>query len=189
MTTFRKRATLTAAATAALGLGLTGFASAGSAAYGHTSAETTTPASRTAPVCTNAMTDLSVAPAPRPVNHQLITLTNTGERSCTVLIHPTVSFGPDLDGTARGLTDGSHPTRFTVGPGDSVYAGLQTSPADQQDDGRPHAQYIAVDLVKSVNDDGSTTDFGKPRSLAVDDLFIYEPTVTPWQPTVEDALG
>ncbi|RII11301.1 hypothetical protein DSC45_28855 [Streptomyces sp. YIM 130001] len=186
MSTFRRRAVLTAAATTALGLGLAGFASAGS---GPTSETTAAPASRTAPVCTNATTDLSIAPAPRPVNHQLITLTNTGERSCTVLIHPTVSFGPDLDGTAQGLTDGSHPTKFTVKPGDSVYAGLRTSPADQQDDGRPNADHVAVDLVKSVGSDGSTTDFGKPRRLAVDDLFIYEPTVTPWQPTAEDALG
>ncbi|WFB08544.1 DUF4232 domain-containing protein [Streptomyces sp. LX-29] len=135
--------------------------------------------------CTNAGTSLSVAPAKRPVNYQLITLTNTGSRTCTVISFPVVTFGPDLDGSADKRRD-THPQAVvTLKPGESAYAGLNTSPADQQDDGkRPHATSISVDLMK---EDGATY-VGQPRRSPVSDLFVSDPTVTAWQQDVADAL-
>ncbi|TVL92460.1 DUF4232 domain-containing protein [Streptomyces sp. SAJ15] len=135
--------------------------------------------------CTNAGTSLGVAPAKRPVNYQLITLTNTGSRSCTVIGYPVVTFGPDLDGSADKRRD-THPQAVvTLKPGESAYAGLNTSPADQQDDGkRPHATSISVDLMK---EDGATY-VGQPRRSPVSDLFVSDPTVTAWQQDVADAL-
>ncbi|MDG4858111.1 DUF4232 domain-containing protein [Streptomyces sp. T-3] len=140
-------------------------------------------------VCTNSETKLQISQAQRPVNYQLITLTNTGSRTCTALVYPTVSFGPDLDGVTETREDTKPQAVVTLKPGEAAYAGLNTSPADQQDDGqKPHASYIAVDLVQSVGSDGSTRDFGQPRQVKVKDLFVYEPTVTAWQQNPDDAL-
>ncbi|WP_199550204.1 DUF4232 domain-containing protein [Streptomyces sp. N35] len=144
---------------------------------------------RTGP-CTNAETELTVTAAPRPVNYQLITLTNTGKRTCTVLHYPVVSFGPDLDGTAEGREDTRPQAVVTLKPGASAYAGLNTSPADQADDGtKPHAKTLSVDLIKKVGADGSTVQLGQPDTVKVNDLFIYEPKVSYWQQEMDLALG
>ncbi|SDK52985.1 DUF4232 domain-containing protein [Streptomyces indicus] len=140
--------------------------------------------------CTDAETKTTVTAAPRPVNYQLITLTNTSKRTCTVLSYPVVSFGPDLDGTAEGREDTKPQAVVTLKPGASAYAGLNTSPADQADDGsKPHAKSLSVDLIKKVGGDGSTLQFGRPESFKVNDLFIYEPTVTYWQQELDVALS
>ncbi|NGO79468.1 DUF4232 domain-containing protein [Streptomyces sp. YC504] len=144
---------------------------------------------RTGP-CTDAETELTVTAAPRPVNYQLITLTNTGKRTCTVLHYPVVSFGPDLDGTAEGREDTRPQAVVTLKPGASAYAGLNTSPADQADDGtKPHAKTLSVDLIKKVGADGSTVQLGEPDTVKVNDLFIYEPKVSYWQQEMDLALS
>ncbi|MER7173597.1 DUF4232 domain-containing protein [Streptomyces mesophilus] len=140
--------------------------------------------------CTNAETKLTVTAAPRPVNYQLITLTNTGKRTCTVLHYPVVSFGPDLDGTAEGREDTRPQAVVTLKPGASAYAGLNTSPADRADDGtKPHAKTLSVDLIRKVGADGSTVQFGEPDTVKVNDLFIYEPKVSYWQQEMDLALS
>ncbi|MBC9714305.1 DUF4232 domain-containing protein [Streptomyces sp. TRM66268-LWL] len=140
--------------------------------------------------CTNAETKLTVTAAPRPVNYQLLTLTNTSKRTCTVLGYPTVSFAPDLDGTAEGREDTKPQAVVTLKPGASAYAGLNTSPADQADDGtKSHAKTVSVDLIKQIGNDGSTVQFGQPDTVAVNDLFIYEPKVTYWQQDLDVALS
>ncbi len=141
------------------------------------------------PVCTPAETKLTTATADRPVNYQVLTLKNTGSRTCTVLSYPVVSFGPDLDGTAGGREDTKPQAVVTLKPGAAAYAGLNTSPANQADDGsKGHAKTMSVDLIKKAGSDGSTLQFGKPTTIDMGDLFVYEPTVTYWQQDINDAL-
>ncbi|MFI6941444.1 DUF4232 domain-containing protein [Streptomyces sp. NPDC050418] len=232
-TTLRGRAALAIAATAALGLALTGCSdsdsgrksSGGSSSSkgsskdsskdsgkgsdsgtgtpskdkGKDSGAATTPTKKPSKPgtggggsgpCTGAETKMTVAKAPRPVNYQLITLTNTSQRTCTVLSYPVVSFSPDLDGTAEGREDTKPQAVVTLKPGASAYAGLNTSPADQADDGtKSHAKTVSADLIKKIGADGSTLQFGQPETFKVDDLFIYEPKVTYWQQDLDMALS
>lgn len=132
---------------------------------------------------------MSVRAVSRPVNYRLITLTNTSKRTCTVLSYPVVSFAPDLDGTAEAFAGSRPQAVVTLKPGASAYAGLNTSPANRADDGnKPHAKTLAVDLISKVEANGSTRQFGRPQTVRVGDLFVYEPKVTYWQQNQAAAL-
>ncbi|GAB3119409.1 DUF4232 domain-containing protein [Streptomyces calidiresistens] len=81
------------------------------------------------PACTPSTTKLTVAPVSRPVNHLLLTVTNTGNTACAPYNHPYLRF--DGGQSVMQVVRSSIPQAVVVlEPGESAYAGIRTSSAD-----------------------------------------------------------
>ncbi|MGW2592359.1 DUF4232 domain-containing protein [Streptomyces sp. NPDC001515] len=140
----------------------------------------------TTTACTGANTKLAITEVKRPVNHMLLTLTNTGSKACNAYYYPALRFGEaqSVPKTAQG----SKPQAVvTLDPGESAYTGVMTSSAD----GSGSNGYKTQDLtVGFQNRDGGFDGTGSPvsvplaRSVYVDSTL----TVTYWQTGMDDAL-
>ncbi|CAM5685471.1 hypothetical protein SALBM135S_03022 [Streptomyces alboniger] len=79
--------------------------------------------------CTAARTKVKVTPVSRPLNHLLVTATNTGTKPCYAYNAPYLRF--DDAQSAAGVNHDSAPQSVvTLAPGESAYAGVTTSAAD-----------------------------------------------------------
>ncbi|MBB0243766.1 DUF4232 domain-containing protein [Streptomyces alkaliphilus] len=84
------------------------------------------------PACTSSTTKLTVAPVPRPVNHLLLTVTNTGSTACAPYNYPYLRF--DEGHSVMQVVRSSVPQAVVVlEPGESAYAGIRTSSADDSE--------------------------------------------------------
>ncbi|MFF0968656.1 DUF4232 domain-containing protein [Streptomyces sp. NPDC003703] len=112
----------------------------------------------------------------RPINHLLITATNTGSKTCMLPMYPAARFGE-----AQSVPPVAEETKpqavTTLEPGQSGYAGVLLS----GDGGHGHT----VNTLTIPFDDGSIGTVALPgRSVYVDDKL----TVTYWESTVEPAV-
>ncbi|WP_329457103.1 DUF4232 domain-containing protein [Streptomyces sp. NBC_01497] len=91
---------------------------------------TKAPSSAGDPVtCEGSNTKVVAAPLNRPVNHMLLTVTNTGSRTCYLYGYPALRFG-DAQAVPPVVED-SHPQAVvTLNPGESGYASVGLSAAD-----------------------------------------------------------
>ncbi|MEU9701201.1 DUF4232 domain-containing protein [Streptomyces sp. NPDC047981] len=83
----------------------------------------------TNPQCGAGTTRTIATPVARPLNHLLITVTNTGKKNCDLLGYPYARFGeaqavPPVDEATRPQAV------VTLAPGESGYAGVRLSAAD-----------------------------------------------------------
>ncbi|GGP95657.1 DUF4232 domain-containing protein [Streptomyces roseolilacinus] len=136
--------------------------------------------------CTSANTKLTVKAVPRPLNHMLLTMTNTGSRPCNACLHPYLQFG-QAQAVSRVVEDSKPQTVVTIEPGRSAYAGVLTSSAD----GSGTDGYSTKDLhVSFQGRDGESGATGPAvhvplgKSVYVDNTLA----VTHWQSTSADAL-
>ncbi|MFI9202988.1 DUF4232 domain-containing protein [Streptomyces sp. NPDC053048] len=104
----------------ALALALTGLAATTAGAA----------AGKAGPTCVPRDVTLTVHDVQRPINHQLITVTNTSSRACVVHGAPHVSFDKDTRDIPVFTDSQPGPAFFILQPGDSAYAGLRTSSGD-----------------------------------------------------------
>ncbi|MFC8708458.1 DUF4232 domain-containing protein [Streptomyces sp. NPDC057197] len=112
----------------------------------------------------------------RPINHLLITATNTGSKTCMLPMYPAARFGE-----AQSVPPVAEETKpqavTTLEPGQSGYAGVLLS----GDGDHGHT----VNTLTIPFDDGSIGTVALPgRSVYVDDKL----TVTYWESTVEPAV-
>jgi hypothetical protein len=79
--------------------------------------------------CTGANTKVTAQTVTRPVNHLLLTVTNTGSKLCNLYGYPALRF-EDAQAVPP-VIDESHPQAVTtLLPGESGYAGVTLSGAD-----------------------------------------------------------
>ncbi|WP_116210642.1 DUF4232 domain-containing protein [Streptomyces olivoreticuli] len=132
--------------------------------------------------CSFHDTEVTVRDLPRPVNHHLLTLTNTGTGRCIAYGAPWTTFGARQD--LAGVVEDSQPQSTVVlNPGQSAYAGILLSSAEGSDGHR--AANIRVAL--------SDRDGGEQRSghvlPALPDTWVDNTVrVTYWQSDVDDAI-
>lgn len=145
---------------------------------------TSDPASLT--TCTSANTKVTVTRPSRPINHLLITATNTGTRACVAYAAPLLRFD-DEQSTPR-LVESSRPQAVvTLAPGESAYAGviLSGERAPEEANGRV-TERLGV-LFASRDGSGSV---GAPTTvtLPADTYKTDDAAVTYWQDSLADAL-
>ncbi|MEW2518941.1 DUF4232 domain-containing protein [Actinacidiphila alni] len=149
-------------------------------------AKSPAPASKKPVTCDGSNTKTVAAPIARPVNHMLLTVTNTGSRTCYLYAYPALRFG-EAQAVPPAIED-SHPQAVvTLNPGESGYASVRLSAAD----GTGTHGYTAHSLIVHFYDRSLSTSTPSPaqpplpaKGVHVDDSL----TTTYWQQSLSDAL-
>ncbi|WP_457460332.1 DUF4232 domain-containing protein [Streptomyces sp. TE5632] len=117
----------------------------------------------------------------RPLNHLLLTVTNTGSKNCDLIGYPAVRFG-EAQSVPPAFEDSKPQAVVTLAPGESGYAGVLLSAAD----GSGSNGYTAKSLAVFFNDGAGTARPSLPaKGVYVDDSI----GVSYWQSTMADALA
>ncbi|WP_432114891.1 DUF4232 domain-containing protein [Streptomyces sp. S1] len=126
------------------------------------------------------------SPVSRPLNHALLTVTNTGRTACSAYYAPVLRLD---DGQAAVAVDqGSKPQAVvTLFPGESAYAAMILSAADGSGQHGRTSKKLTVWFAPR-DDSGSS---GGPAVLKLPAGTYTDSTtrVTYWQSSMEDALG
>ncbi|MFF0161594.1 DUF4232 domain-containing protein [Streptomyces sp. NPDC005263] len=131
--------------------------------------------------CTSASVRMTATPVSRPLNHLLLTVTNTGSKNCDLRGFPAVQFGP-AQSVPPVFEDSKPQAVVTLAPGESGYAGVRLAAAD----GSGSNGYTAKTLAVYFNGDAGTAKPSLPaKGVYVDDSI----SVTYWQYTMDDALA
>ncbi|MEU0074927.1 DUF4232 domain-containing protein [Streptomyces sp. NPDC006332] len=130
--------------------------------------------------CTSASTRVTATPVSRPLNHLLLTVTNTGSKNCDLVGYPAVQFG-EAQSVPPVFEDSKPQAVVTLAPGESGYAGVLLAAAD----GSGSNGYTAKTLAVHFNDGAASAKPSLPaKGVYVDDSI----GVTYWQSTMADAL-
>ncbi|WP_336621076.1 DUF4232 domain-containing protein [Streptomyces sp. DH24] len=117
----------------------------------------------------------------RPLNHLLLTVTNTGSGNCDLVGYPAVRFG-EAQAVPPAFEDSKPQAVVTLAPGESGYAGVLLSAAD----GSGSHGHTAKTLAVFLGDGAGTARPSLPaKGVYVDDSI----RVTYWQSTMADALA
>ncbi|MGW7049309.1 DUF4232 domain-containing protein [Streptomyces avermitilis] len=147
----------------------------------HTTAGTTptTPGTTAgSPPCTAATTRIMATEVSRPLNHLLLTLTNTGSRTCVLTGYPVARFGEARSVPAARETRPRAAVRLS--PRESAYAGVLLSSGDGGGGSGATAKTLTITFKN-----GSTVHPAlSPKGVHVDDRL----TVTYWQSSMDTAL-
>ncbi|MFF3585059.1 DUF4232 domain-containing protein [Streptomyces mirabilis] len=132
------------------------------------------------PACNGANTKTTATEVSRPLNHLLLTVTNTGAKNCDLTGYPIARFGEAQ--SVPPVAESTHPQAVvTLTPGESGYAGVLLSAAD----GSGGNGYTAKTLVVGFAKGTSATPALPAKGVYVDDKL----TVTYWQQRLDDALA
>ncbi|MFE2537189.1 DUF4232 domain-containing protein [Streptomyces sp. NPDC059371] len=164
------------------GGGSTGGSTGGSAKKNGTGSKTgSTGQTGTRNVACNGSTTKTTATAvSRPLNHLLLTVTNTGTRNCDLTGYPIARFAEAQ--AVPPVAEETHPQAVvTLAPGESGYAGVLLSAAD----GSGGNGYTAKTLEIGFDKGRSATPVLPAKGVYIDDKL----TVTYWQQGLDDALA
>jgi len=169
------------------GGGSTTGSGTGSKPAGGTSASKV-PGSAGRPVtCEGSNTKTVAAPLNRPVNHMLLTVTNTGSRTCFLYGYPAVRF-TDAQSVPPVIEDSQPQAVVTLEPGQSGYAAISLSATD----GGSGSGYTAKSLTvyfQGRSMSGSVGTAAHP-SLPAQGVHIDDSIkVTYWQQEMSDATN
>ncbi|NGO11692.1 DUF4232 domain-containing protein [Streptomyces sp. HC44] len=137
-------------------------------------------ASTTRVACSGANTKTTATEVSRPLNHMLLTVTNTGSKNCDLTGYPAVRFG-EAQSVPPAFEDSKPQAVVTLAPGESGYAGVLLASAD----GSGSNGYTAKSLTVHFGSGASASPSLPAKGVAVDDSL----TVTYWQSTMDDALA
>ncbi|MEU3282037.1 DUF4232 domain-containing protein [Streptomyces antibioticus] len=146
-----------------------------------------TPAPATRVLCNGSTTRVTARPVPRPLNHMLLTVTNTGSRTCDLTYYPVLRFD-EMQWVPRAAEE-THPQAVvSLAPGESGYAGVLLSAADGSGDGGTTAEKLTVAFQgMTPNSDGGAS--ATPALPAEGVYYDSSLTVTYWQQDREGALS
>ena len=146
------------------------------------------PVSSNKPVtCEGSNTKTVAAPLNRPVNHMLLTVTNTGSRTCFLYGYPAVRF-TDAQSVPPVVEESQPQAVVTLEPGQSGYAAIGLSATD----GSGHNGYTAKDLTVYFYGRSLKGNVGKAAhpSLPAKGAYIDDSIkVTYWQQEMDDAIN
>ncbi|SMF18857.1 DUF4232 domain-containing protein [Streptomyces sp. Amel2xC10] len=144
-----------------------------------------TPATRV--LCNGSTTKVTAQPVPRPLNHMLLTVTNTGSKTCDLTYYPVLRFD-EMQWVPRAAEE-THPQAVvTLAPGESGYAGVLLSAADGSGDGGTTAEKLTV-AFQGMTPNSSGGASATPALPAAGVYYDSSLTVTYWQQDQEDALS
>ncbi|WP_217168653.1 DUF4232 domain-containing protein [Streptomyces sp. AC512_CC834] len=129
--------------------------------------------------CSASDVQITAANAPRPVNHLLLTATNTGSKTCALPPYPAARFGEAQ--SVPPVAESSQPQALTtLAPGESGYAGVLLSSADGSGENGYDANTLTIPF-----EDGSIATVKLPSGGVYVDTAL---TVTYWQTSAANAL-
>ncbi|WP_435605298.1 DUF4232 domain-containing protein [Streptomyces ardesiacus] len=129
--------------------------------------------------CSASDVRITAAKAPRPINHLLLTATNTGSKTCALPQYPAARFGEAQ--AVPPVAESSKPQSLTtLAPGESGYAGVRLSSGD----GSGENGYTTTALTVPF-EDGSIARVTLPSGGVYVDTALM---VTYWQTDVSNAL-
>ncbi|MEV6761102.1 DUF4232 domain-containing protein [Streptomyces sp. NPDC051105] len=142
---------------------------------------------KSAPVlCNGSNTAVTVQPLSRPLNHMLITVKNTGSRTCYLTYYPVLRFD-EMQWVPQAAEE-THPQAVTtLAPGESGYAGALLSAADGSGDGGTTGRKLAV-AFQGMTPNSSGGASATPSLPAKGVYYDSSLRVTYWQQDRNDAL-
>ncbi|MFI2203893.1 DUF4232 domain-containing protein [Streptomyces sp. NPDC020192] len=138
-------------------------------------------------LCNGANTRVTARSVTRPLNHMLITVTNTGSRTCELPYYPVLRFD-EMQWAPQGAKATQPQAVTTLKPGESGYAGVLLSAADGSGEGGTTGHRLTVMFQgRTPNSDGGPAAI--PALPAKGVYYDSSLTVTYWQQNREDALN
>ncbi|MER6267911.1 DUF4232 domain-containing protein [Streptomyces sp. NPDC001797] len=146
------------------------------------------PAQAAKPVtCEGSNTKTVAAPLTRPVNHMLLTVTNTGSRTCYLYAYPAVRFG-EAQSVPPVIEDSKPQAVVTLAPGESGYASVNLSATDGSGTHGHTVNSLYVYFHGRSGNESVGTGAHPPlpaKGVYVDDSL----KVTYWQQSMDDAVN
>ncbi|MFJ4917347.1 DUF4232 domain-containing protein [Streptomyces sp. NPDC088726] len=135
--------------------------------------------------CTGGNTKTGVSKVTRPINHLLLTVTNTGSTSCNAYYAPKLRFD-DAQAVFPILEDSKPQAVVTLNPGESAYASIGLTGEPGAGPAPREATHLQVNFA-GRSPEGST---GTPAelNLPADTVWDDNGFVTYWQTEMSDAL-
>jgi hypothetical protein len=129
--------------------------------------------------CSASDVQITAANAPRPINHLLLTATNTGTKTCALPQYPAARFGEAQ--SVPPVAESSKPQSLTtLAPGESGYAGVRLSSGDGSGENGYETNTLTIPF-----EDGSVATVKLPVGGVYVDTAL---TVTYWQTDASNAL-
>ncbi|WP_217210814.1 DUF4232 domain-containing protein [Streptomyces sp. AC550_RSS872] len=137
--------------------------------------------------CEGSNTKTVAAPLNRPVNHMLLTVTNTGSKTCFLYGYPAVRFG-EAQSVPPVIEESQPQAVVTLAPGESGYASVSLSATDGSASGGRTEKSLAVSFFgRSMS--GSVGTSAHP-SLPAKGLYVDDSLkVTYWQQEMDAATN
>ncbi|WP_103507745.1 DUF4232 domain-containing protein [Streptomyces sp. SM13] len=134
------------------------------------------------PACTPKNSTVTVSKVSRPINHLLLTVTNTGSKDCAAYHAPFLRFD-DAQAVYPILDDSKPQAVVVISPGEKAYAGIGL--LGQPGEGEPvKSDSLGVIMVDKNNKAKGEATLKLPAETYTDSLGF----VTYWQSDVETAL-
>ncbi|KOU52072.1 hypothetical protein ADK55_17510 [Streptomyces sp. WM4235] len=136
--------------------------------------------------CAAGSTRIVATKVERPVNHMLLTVTNTGKRACDVYLAPLLRF--DDEQAATQIVEDSKPQAVTtLAPGESAYAGVTLSSAtgEAAHGYKPEKLELHFAARSGSGSAGAPVKVTLPADTYKDDSAA----VTYWLTSMQDALN
>ncbi|WP_052848720.1 DUF4232 domain-containing protein [Streptomyces avicenniae] len=135
--------------------------------------------------CTDATTELAVVPVERPVNHLLLTATNTSAETCFIWYSPYLKF-EDAQAPVQRLEASVPQAVVALDPGQTAYAAIITSDGAGEAEGGYVAHSLGVQLAGPEEEGvGGMEDVALPGGEVYIDSSAQ---VTYWHTSVDGAL-
>ncbi|MGY0068206.1 DUF4232 domain-containing protein [Streptomyces sp. QTS137] len=136
--------------------------------------------------CEGSSTKTVAALLTRPLNHMLLTVTNTGSSTCHLYGYPAVRFGEAQ--SVPPVIEGSRPQAVvTLEPGESGYASVNLSAADGSGSSGRTEKSLAV-YFRGPSGNESVGEGANP-ALPAEGVYVDDSLkVTYWQQSMEDAV-
>ncbi|MFE7595358.1 DUF4232 domain-containing protein [Kitasatospora sp. NPDC057512] len=136
--------------------------------------------------CEGSVTKTVAAPLTRPVNHLLLTVTNTGSAPCYLYGYPAVRFG-EAQSVPPVIEDSKPQAVVTLKPGESGYASVSLSAADGSGAHGHTETSLAVYFHGPSGNE--SVGAGSNPSLPAKGLYIDDSLkVSYWQQSMDDAV-
>ncbi|GCD94147.1 DUF4232 domain-containing protein [Embleya hyalina] len=137
--------------------------------------------------CEGSNTKTVAAPLNRPINHVLLTVTNTGGKTCYLYGYPALRFGAAQ--SVPPAIEESHPQAVvTLKPGESGYASVNLSAADGSGGSGDTEKSLTVYFHGPSGNQNVGS--GATPSLPAQGLYIDESLKTTyWQQSMDDATS
>ncbi|MFI8193068.1 DUF4232 domain-containing protein [Streptomyces sp. NPDC085946] len=137
--------------------------------------------------CNGSNTTVTARPVPRPLNHLLITVTNTGSKNCDLTYYPVLRFD-EMQWVPQAVAASRPQAVTTLAPGESGYAGVLLSAADGSGEHGTTARKLTVGFQgRTPNSDGGPA--AVPSLPAGGVYYDSSLAVTYWQADMADALA
>jgi hypothetical protein len=132
--------------------------------------------------CSSTSTRTTATEVSRPLNHLLLTVTNTGSKNCDLTGYPAVRFD-EAQSVPPAFEDSKPQAVVTLAPGESGYASVLLSAADGSGSNGHTAKSLTVYFDK-----GSSV--AANPSLPAKGVYVDDSIgVSYWQATMADALA